>query len=105
MGFRDIQAAKRGMERVPETANGRSTMKLQTTPPLAWGKIPQAAAYCGVSPNTIRSWMKDSLKYTRLPSGMVLIRFADIDEYFNQFQVDEKGRLDKMVTEIMKGLG
>jgi hypothetical protein len=79
-------------------------MKPKTTPPLAWGKIPQAAAYCGVSPNTMRRMMKEGLKHARLPSGRVLIRFADIDEYLCQFQVDTKSQVDEMVTEIMKGL-
>ena len=68
-----------------------------------WGKIPAAAAYAGVCVRTVRHWMKGGLRHSRLPSGAVLIRYADIDAFLEQFatSADESDKLlDKIVAEL-----
>jgi hypothetical protein len=68
-----------------------------------WGKVKSAAEYAGMSPRTVSDWLKAGLKHSRLPSGAVLIRFSDIDEYLERFTVDEN-MVDQMVDEITKDL-
>lgn len=77
---------------------------MSSGPVQAWGNMPQAAAYCGVSRGTIRRMMRRGLKHSRMPSNRVLIRFSDIDEYLEQFRVDPNARVDAIVAELMEGL-
>ncbi len=67
----------------------------------AWGKVKLGCEYCGVSEKTFRSWLKEGLKHTRLPSGRIFIKFSDIDAYLKKFQVNE-GEIDKAVDEILR---
>jgi hypothetical protein len=69
----------------------------------AWGKIPAAAEYAGVCVRTIRYWMQKGLRYSRLPTGAVLIKFADIDEYLEQFATtssEEDALLKRICSEL-----
>ena len=43
------------------------------------------------------------LKHSRLPSGTVLVKFADIDRFLDRYEVSEN-RVDKVVAEIEKEL-
>ena len=69
-----------------------------------WGKINDGAEYAGVSPRTFRSWLKQGHKHSRLPSGRILIKFEDIDDFLDQFEVREPNnsqKLDDLVDEIV----
>lgn|GEM_PF-2717938 len=47
----------------------------------AWGKVPEAARYAGVSARLIRRWIAEKiLPCSRMPSGLVLVRLQDVDE-------------------------
>jgi hypothetical protein len=47
----------------------------------AWGKVPEAAIYAGVSPRLVRRWIAEKiLPCSRMPSGLVLVRLQDVDE-------------------------
>lgn len=47
----------------------------------AWGKVPEAARYAGVSARLVRRWIAERiLPCSRLPSGLVLVRLQDVDE-------------------------
>lgn len=63
-------------------------------------KIKAAASYAGVSQRTMRTRLKEGLKQSRLPSGMILIKYQWIDEYLESFQVSGN-RVDEIVDEIM----
>ena len=65
-----------------------------------WGKIKPAATYAGISERTLRDFLKQGLKHSRLPTGRILIRFSDIDEYLEKFCVDEN-RVDRIVEEMI----
>jgi excisionase family DNA binding protein len=65
-----------------------------------WCKVKNAAKYADVSERTIREWLKEGLKHSRLPSGTIRIRYSDIDEYLEQFQVNDN-LVDTVVDEIM----
>jgi excisionase family DNA binding protein len=57
-----------------------------------WTKIKQAAKYAGVSERTVRDWLKNGLKHSRITSGTVLIKYASIDAYLERFEVrDDQG--------------
>ena len=46
--------------------------------------------------------MKKGLKHSRLPSGMIRVRYKDIDEYLAGYYVDEKNIIDEIVDEVIK---
>lgn len=52
-----------------------------------WGRIKQIVKYTGVSERTLRSWLKEGLKYSKI-GGVVLIRFEDLDKFVGGFQVE-----------------
>jgi predicted site-specific integrase-resolvase len=68
-----------------------------------WAKIKSAARYAGVSERTMRDWLKAGL-VSRLPSGTVLIAYADIDRFLRGFAVtsnDETRILLELCDEII----
>jgi len=66
-----------------------------------WSKIKSAAKYAGISERTMRNWLKDGLKHSRLPSGTVLIKYAWVDEYLEAFAAKED-QVDKIVNETLR---
>jgi predicted site-specific integrase-resolvase len=70
---------------------------------MSWFKVKDAAKYAGVSPRTFRNWLKEGLKHSRLPSGMILIKQSSIDEFLKKYEVNEN-RIDQIVDEIMRDL-
>ena len=66
-----------------------------------WGKVKDGFEYAGVAEKTFRGWLKEGLKHSRLPSGRILVRYSDIDEYLKRFAVTES-EIDKAVNEILR---
>lgn len=65
-----------------------------------WGKVPTVARYADLSPRTIRSLLKSGeIRYTRLPSGTILIKLAWIDEY-----LESKATMDNQLDIITKDI-
>jgi hypothetical protein len=67
---------------------------------IGWANVKNASKYADVSERTMRDLLKEGLKHSRLPSGTIRIRYSDIDEYFDQFQVNDN-LVDNVVDEIM----
>ena len=67
-----------------------------------WGKVKQAAKYAGISERTLRSWLKNGLKHSRVPT--ILIRYSDIDEWIDGFSVNNDDRVDRIVDDVCKDL-
>ena len=66
--------------------------------------IRDAAAWAGVSPKTVRRWIKRGLPFRQAGSrAKVLIRPADIDRFLDQKQVVQVD-LNKLVDEVMQDL-
>jgi predicted site-specific integrase-resolvase len=65
-----------------------------------WCKIKKAAAYADVSDRTLEDWLKQGLKFVRLPTGTRLIKYEWIDEYLQGYVYSENN-IDEMVEEIM----
>jgi len=68
-----------------------------------WAKIKRAAKYADISERTVRKWLNKGLKYSRLPTGTILIRYSDVDEFLESFAVDGD-QVDRMVDEVMEGI-
>lgn len=70
---------------------------------MGWTKVKQAAQYAGVSERTFRDWLHNGLKHSRLPTGSILIRFADIDAHLEKFAVNES-ETNSIVQEVLSSL-
>ena len=57
---------------------------------MPWFKVKPAARYGGVSERTMRTWLKQGLPHSRMPSGSILIRQESIDLFLHSFEVEEK---------------
>ena len=66
-----------------------------------WASIKNAAKYADVSVRTMRDLLKRGLKHSRVSSGMIRIRYSDIDEFLMQYQVSEN-QIDKIVDEVLR---
>ena len=66
-----------------------------------WAKVKKAARYTGVSERTFRPLLKKGLRHVRLPSGTILVRYKDIDEFLERFIVDEN-RVDEIVDDVCR---
>lgn len=56
----------------------------------AWGKVPEVARHAGVSSRLVRRWITERLlPCSRMPSGLVLVRLQDVDEFLLRYQGDE----------------
>jgi hypothetical protein len=47
--------------------------------------------------------LKQGLRHARLPSGTILVKYTDIDEYLSRFVVKEN-EVDAIVDEVLKSL-
>lgn len=66
-----------------------------------WATIKKAAKYADVSERTFREWLKNGLKHSRLNAKTIRIRYSDIDEFLDRFQVDEH-LVDDLVDSVMR---
>ena len=66
-----------------------------------WGKIKAAAMYAGIKERTMRGWLKQGLRHARIPSGTVLIRYRDIDDYLEQFCGSDH-QINRIVDDVVK---
>lgn len=66
-----------------------------------WAKIKAASQYAGVSPRTLRKWLKRGLKHSRLPSGTILIRYSAIDQFLVSYEAQDN-EIDRIVERIGK---
>ena len=68
-----------------------------------WAKIKEAASFSGVSERTLRSWLKMGLKYSKAPTGAILIQYSSINEFLHEHEVHKKV-IDMIVAEVEKEL-
>lgn len=66
-----------------------------------WLKINVAARYAGVSPRTLRGWLRQGLKCSRLPTGLVLIPVVELDNYLRGFEVSSDKSVKKIVDKVI----
>ena len=68
-----------------------------------WCKIKKGAAHAGVSDRTLEGWLKQGLKYVRLPTGTRLLKYEWIDEYLESF-IEAENQVDSVVNEMLSDL-
>ncbi len=66
-----------------------------------WATIKKAAKYADISERTFREWLKEGLKHSRLNAKTIRIRYSDIDEFLERFQVDDH-LVDDLVESVMR---
>jgi excisionase family DNA binding protein len=79
------------------------TMQTTSSDTRGWAKVKEAAKYAGVSVRTLRDWLKNGLRHSRVSAGMILVSYAAIDEYLARFEVNEN-QVDDIVDEVMQEL-
>ena len=65
-----------------------------------WMTMAGAAKYASVSKPTMRHWMKDGLKHSRVAANVVRIKAEDVDAYLERFT----GGTNEFDEAIQKGL-
>jgi excisionase family DNA binding protein len=76
-------------------------MRITSPDKRGWAKVKEAAKYAGVSVRTLRDWLKDGLRHSRLSTGTILVAYAAIDEYLVGFEVRDN-QVDEIVDEVME---
>ena len=77
---------------------------MQGSSPQKFMSLPEAAAWAGVSPRTVRRWIDQGLPhYQARPRCKVLIWPADIEQFLIRQQTS-KPDLNAMVAEVITGL-
>ncbi|NLD82334.1 MAG: hypothetical protein GX642_14350 [Smithella sp.] len=68
-----------------------------------WGKIPTIASHSDLSPRYIRNLIKaGELRYSKLSTGTILIKFAWIDEYLENREVkDTVSKMDRIIGDVL----
>jgi excisionase family DNA binding protein len=66
-----------------------------------YGRVKDIATYVSLSPRTVWTWLKQGLRFVKLPGGTVLIRYEWVDQYLEQF-ADTHNRVDQIVEETLK---
>ena len=67
-----------------------------------WAKIKAAAAYAGLGERTVRGLLKRGLRFSRLPSGTILVKYEWIDQFLEN--LEEGNVLEKIADEVCKDL-
>ena len=69
-----------------------------------WLRPSDAAKYCGVSPRTIRDWMKvEGLEYSKI-RGIVVIKVEDLDNFLKRNVVTNTidQDIDRIVNDVLR---
>jgi excisionase family DNA binding protein len=78
-------------------------MKITSPDNRGWAKVKDAAKYAGVSVRTVRDWLKDGLRHSRV-RGTILISYTALDEYLRGFEVRDN-QVDEIADEVMEEFG
>ncbi len=76
-------------------------MEKNSTDNRGWAKVKEAAKHAGVSVRTLRDWLKDGLRHSRLNTGTILVSYAAIDEYLVNFEIS-RNQVDDIADEVMQ---
>ncbi|SPD74181.1 DNA binding domain protein, excisionase family [uncultured Desulfobacterium sp.] len=68
-----------------------------------WTKKKGGANYAGVGERTFHDFLRMGLRHVKLPSGTVLIRYLDIDEFLEHYIVD-KNEVSDIVNQVLGGM-
>ena len=69
-----------------------------------WLRLKGAATYSSVEdPRTVKAWFNQGLPYSRLPSGLILIKREHLDSFLEGHGVADD-RIDSEVDSILEDL-
>ena len=91
---------------VTGVAPGDIKVKQATIQPGYFSKK-DLCVYSGACERTVSGWLKDPthpLPHFRLGRKMIRIKRADFDAWIEKYRRDDKGKVDEIVDEVMKGL-
>lgn len=71
------------------------------SPAYGWAKIKDAARYAGIGDKTFRKWLKKGLRYSKAPTGVLLVKLDDIDAFLMEFEVLETDEVSGIVDSVM----
>ncbi len=66
-----------------------------------WANVKKAAEYASVSERTVRNWLKEGLKHSRLNVKTIRVRYCDIDEFLEKFKVNNNF-VEELVNSVMR---
>lgn len=66
---------------------------------MSWLKVKSIAKRADSSVRTVRGWLRNGLRHSRLPSGTILIKAQWLDEYLESFERQEN-EVDSIVDEV-----
>ena len=78
-------------------------MRKTSSDTRGYAKVKEAAKYAGVSVRTLRDWLKNGLRHSRLGTGTILVAYTAIDEYLVGFEVT-RNQVDDIVNKVMEEL-
>jgi len=70
---------------------------------VGWLRIKGGAEYSSVSPRTFRKFLKAGLRYSRLPSGTILIKKEEIDRFLERFS-NQTDQVHEIASSVLKDL-
>lgn len=84
-----------------------ATRGFKTTADLApgWFRPREAAIYSSVSERTVRKWCGRGLRFSKTPTGAILIRREWMDEFLEGFEFCPGETVDGIVDSVMKEIG
>ncbi|MBF0449225.1 MAG: helix-turn-helix domain-containing protein [Candidatus Magnetomorum sp.] len=68
-----------------------------------YARIKTVCKYADISKTTLRNWIKDGLRYTKV-KGIVLFKHSDIDNYINQYSDDSETKSTAIVNDVINDL-
>lgn len=69
-----------------------------------WARPRAAAKYAGVDRRILYGWLRDGLPHSRLPTGRILIRLADVDLFLKQYEQRDTEDVSGLVNDVMRGI-
>ncbi len=69
-----------------------------------WGKVKKNAERVNLSERTFRGLLKQGLRYVRLPSGTILVKYEWVDEFLEKYEVKPDNTVNDLVDSVLKGL-
>lgn len=77
-------------------------MSEKTGDEMAWMRLKSAAAFCDVSPRTLRRWLQEGLRHSRI-SGVPYVSEQALDEFMKTHEVSSD-RAERIAAEMVGGL-
>lgn len=66
-----------------------------------WLRPKAAAAYCDVGERTLRAWLKEGLRSSKI-RGTTLIKVTWLDQFISEREVSQHNELERIVDEVVK---